>query len=64
MKEKPPIPDGPCWFPGCKNPGKATRQNTAYVDDLNNWGVYCDECQKYVDKCWDEQWQEYYGGRL
>jgi hypothetical protein len=49
-----------CWYPECTKAGKWRRQNTAYLDDLKNYSVYCDEHQKYADECWQEQWDEYY----
>lgn len=49
--------DGPCY-----NKATKRRQNTAYTDDNMNWVTMCDECAKFNDERWDEQWREYYAG--
>jgi len=40
------------------------RQRTQYVNDEENFAVFCDECQKEADEYWDERWAEYYAGCL
>ena len=37
-----------------------TRQNTAYVDDAQNFFTGCKKCEKENAEYWAELWSEYY----
>lgn len=39
-----------CWYPECTKAGKWHSQNTAYVNDIDNYAIYCDEHQIYADE--------------
>lgn len=51
---------GKCDYPGCEEPGSLRRQNTQYLDDISNFGSWCEPHQVEVDEIWAEQWAEYY----
>ena len=71
VKERPILKDaiqhyvfantiGQCW--GCRErTGRMRRQNTAYVNDLDNWACLCTECQEEANEYWAERWADYYG---
>jgi hypothetical protein len=44
--------------------GKVCQQNTAYVEDFNNYIVLCPECYIEVQEYWASMWNEYYGRLL
>jgi DNA-directed RNA polymerase subunit M/transcription elongation factor TFIIS len=49
----------------CKNTNAKYRlQHTAYADENSNWKYLCPDCQNESNEYWDEQWKEYYAGRL
>jgi hypothetical protein len=55
----------PCRRCGCKDDTVLVRpQNTAYESYEQNFCNLCDECQVEADAEWQEQWDEYYSGRL
>ena len=39
---------------------RTTRQNTAYVDDTQNFFTGCKKCAKENAEYWAELWSEYY----
>ena len=52
--------DGPCSSMNATR----QRQNTAYVNDEQNWVVMCPECAAANEAYWDDMWRDYYAGRL
>lgn len=62
-----PTGDLPCQgvYGPCPNHNAARqRQNTAYVDDSQNWVTMCPECAAINANNWEEAWAEYWSGRL
>jgi len=45
---------GPCGAPGVRR-----RQNTAYVNDDDNYRCLCEQCQADADEYWEDAWAEY-----
>ena len=58
----------PSFCPQCRKPNDGSVeiriQNTAYVEEIDNWATCCEDCQEENDDHWDEMWQEYYRSRL
>ena len=52
--------EGPCD----RHDAVRQRQNTAYVDDKQNWVTLCPDCMAQNDAHWNERWDEYYSGCL
>ena len=52
-----------CEFCGLPNVN-LKRKNTQYAEDDRNWAYACDDCINIDNKYWQEQWDEYYSGRI
>lgn len=56
-----PAGNLPCEGYHCTRTDAARqRQNTAYVDDAQNWVTLCPECAKENAEHWAEMWADYY----
>lgn len=40
---------------------RTTRQNTAYVDDTQNFFTGCRKCEDANAEYWADMWEQYYG---
>lgn len=42
---------------------KKRRMNTMYENEESNYCKVCEDCFDYIEKIWEERWDEYYSGR-
>ena len=49
--------DGPC-----ENTAIWRRQNTAYVNEIENWVNMCAVCFEYTEEEWAAMWSDLHGG--
>jgi len=53
------------WDSPCESMNATRRrQDTAFVDDAQNWVTLCDHCMAANKAHWDEMWQEVYYGMM